>query len=338
MGSHTNVLECAKAYLANQPSPWLDIAKALCREVSTWGSRQIDEVGGSVTEAEIADIILPEILSPTLVTLIAGSDSPNAAQQFITMTIDDLLKNVPIDFRSDLMDWGYDSLGITGRIGKGKDHFLDIKVKEVDLLDGEGGYPEQSVLPANVLDQFYNQWELDETISNFLEESNIARIIEQSSEPRGTKSDSAFRLEIIDVALYQALIKHPELLRTINWRTFEKLLADVLESFGYEIELQRGTKDGGVDLFAVKRSDTFGPQRYLLQAKRWSNKVGIEPVQQLAFLHSQLRATKACLATTATFTRGAWELANQYKWQIELRDFDGVMEWVSQAATIKTSF
>jgi restriction system protein len=78
--------------------------------------------------------------------------------------------------------------------------------------------------------------------------------------------------------------------------------------------------------------DVFGPQRFLLQAKRYSNKVGIEPVRQLAFLHSHLRATKSCLATTATFTKGAWELAQQYQWQLELRDFDGLQEWIKYAA------
>ena len=142
---------------------------------------------------------------------------------------------------------------------------------------------------------------------------------------------SIFRLDIVDIALYKALIKHPELLRSLDWRTFERLLADILERFGYEVELQRGTKDGGIDLFAVKRIDVFGPQRFLLQAKRWSNKVGIDPVRQLAFLHSYHSATKSCLATTASFTQGAWELARQYQWQLELRDFEGLQKWIQLA-------
>src|ERR1017187_6248032 len=145
----------------------------------------------------------------------------------------------------------------------------------------------------------------------------------------------AVRLDAIDAALYQAVIGHPELLRTLDWRLFEKLLADILDSFGFEVELQRGTKDGGIDLFAVKKGHPMGPQRFLLQAKRWKNSVGVEPVRQLAFLHSHHRVTKSCLATTATFTRGAWELARQYRWQLELRDFEGLMEWVREAARIK---
>lgn len=146
------------------------------------------------------------------------------------------------------------------------------------------------------------------------------------------QSPSLLSLDVVDVPLYKTLLQHPELLRTLHWRTFEKLLADVLDSFGYEIELQRGTKDGGIDIFALKKSDAFGTQRFLVQAKRWSNKVGVEPVQQLSFLHNYHKVTKSCLATTAAFTRGAWELADQYQWQLELRDFDGIQEWLHIAA------
>jgi hypothetical protein len=136
-------------------------------------------------------------------------------------------------------------------------------------------------------------------------------------------------LETIDPALYRALMEHPELLRSLDWRVFERLLADLLERSGYEVELQRGTKDGGVDVFAIKRSGVFGPERYLLQAKRWQHGVGVEPVRQLAFLHAHHRMTKSCLATTSRFTKGAWELASQYQWQLELRDYDGIRNWLA---------
>jgi len=142
-------------------------------------------------------------------------------------------------------------------------------------------------------------------------------------------------LDVIDIELYRVLTKNPELIRSLDWRVYEKLLADILETFGYEIELQRGTKDGGVDIFAVKRIDSLGPHRYLLQAKRWSNRIGIEPVRQLLFLHSHHRVTKSCLATTSFFTKGALELANQYKWQLELRDYEGIKEWINKAVNMK---
>ncbi len=135
----------------------------------------------------------------------------------------------------------------------------------------------------------------------------------------------------VDIGLLQAIRQHPELLRTLDWRVFEKLLGGLLERLGFEIELQRGTKDGGIDIFAMKRSEVLGPHRYIIQAKRWSHRVGVAPVRELIFLHGHYKTSKACLATTASFTRGAWKIAEDYRWQLELRDFQGLQEWVELA-------
>jgi hypothetical protein len=140
---------------------------------------------------------------------------------------------------------------------------------------------------------------------------------------------SEITLDLVDPLLLDLLAKNPNLLKTLEWRTFEKLLARILADLGYEIELQGGTKDGGVDIFALKRDSIFGSHRYLLQAKRWSHAVGVEPVRELLFLHGHHRMTRSCLATTSRFTSGAWELARDYAWQLELRDFDKLLEWIN---------
>jgi len=140
-------------------------------------------------------------------------------------------------------------------------------------------------------------------------------------------------LELVDAALIARLAQEPDLMKTLDWRAFEYLLARVLEELEYEIELTRGTKDGGVDIFAIKRSGPFGIHKYLLQAKRWSRVVGVEPVRELLFLHDHYRVTKSCLATTSRFTHGAWELAREYKWTLELKDYEGLREWVKLCVT-----
>lgn len=138
-------------------------------------------------------------------------------------------------------------------------------------------------------------------------------------------------LSIIDINLYAELVKNPDLIKSMNWRTFEKLLADMLETFGYNVELMQGTKDGGIDIVAFSRNDDFGKHKYLLQAKRWSNKVGIDVVKNVLFDHDRYKVTKSCLATTATFTKGVWDLAEIYKWQLELKDFDSIKQWINKA-------
>lgn len=135
-------------------------------------------------------------------------------------------------------------------------------------------------------------------------------------------------MDLIDLRLLEVVLGDPALSGMLNWRTFERALAAIVQRLGYEVELQRGTKDGGIDIIAVKRDPAFGGHRYLLQAKRWSNRVGVEAVREVLFLREHYRATKACLATTSTFTRGAWQLADEYRWQLELRDYDKLLEWL----------
>lgn len=148
---------------------------------------------------------------------------------------------------------------------------------------------------------------------------------------KSNQNNTIYSLNHIDINLYKSIIANPQLLGELNWRTFEKLLANILEKFEYEIELQRGTKDGGIDIIAFKKNTIFGPERYLIQAKRWKNKVGVEPVQRLIWAHNHYKVTKSCIATTSAFTRGAWELAENHKWQVELKDYDKIIDWINLA-------
>lgn len=168
--------------------------------------------------------------------------------------------------------------------------------------------------------------------------SDVASAIEaliSQNEGADEEEPSLVTFKDFDVAVYKALVEHPELMDTLDWRFFEGLLADVLETFDFEVDLMQGTKDGGIDVFAIRRSLQMGDELYILQAKRWKNKVGVEPVRELLFLQNQHLATKSCLATTSTFTRGAWDLSDQYRWQLELKDHEGILDWLKTAYQIK---
>lgn len=54
----------------------------------------------------------------------------------------------------------------------------------------------------------------------------------------------------------------------ISWRQFEILISELLNSDGYEVELMKGTKDGGVDIVAVKDLKEAGLYKTLWQAKK----------------------------------------------------------------------
>jgi HJR/Mrr/RecB family endonuclease len=325
LGPKMQLAEMAAHYLADSPRVWYDFSQRLSGHVSEWVSDKAEE--SPYFHIEDLDRLNTEFLSEFVLATLLRVDTVKemafAKDTESGPNLADLLRRVLCaQFRIDPeYYWETGSQILSG--------FSD----DQEGRDWEG-WPRPWFPPISETADSY-------TIERLLDPAEILDLIEKSHRRTISKqtqqlilspdelTPSLVRLDAVDLALYRALATHPELLKTLDWRLFEKLLADLLERLGYEVELQRGTKDGGIDLFAVMKSGTFGPQRYLLQAKRWSNKVDVEPVRQLAFLHTHYKMTKSCLATTATFTRGAWELADQYRWQLELRDFSGLQQWIA---------
>ena len=64
-----------------------------------------------------------------------------------------------------------------------------------------------------------------------VEASTINLAIRERSAPK------IITLEYISPELIQRLKKDPELIRSVHWRDFERVLARLLEEFGYEIDL-----------------------------------------------------------------------------------------------------
>jgi restriction system protein len=142
--------------------------------------------------------------------------------------------------------------------------------------------------------------------------------------------------EIIPVCIdFRRLIRDlkvkPQELLTLDSRQFEELVAEIWRTLGYETELTARTKDGGRDIVAVRRFEAN--VRFLIECNRYSpsHKVGVELVRALYGVRTHEKATKGILATTSSFTRGAKAFFNDHTWELEPRDFDGVVDWVKLA-------
>ena len=81
-------------------------------------------------------------------------------------------------------------------------------------------------------------------------------------------------------SLLRELQRGPAAIDGLSWREFERLIATLLEKDGYTVELMQGSKDGGVDVIAVKDLGATGYFKTLWQAKKQNvkNKVGISIV------------------------------------------------------------
>jgi restriction endonuclease Mrr len=135
--------------------------------------------------------------------------------------------------------------------------------------------------------------------------------------------------------LIHELSQSPDKLRSITHRAFEELIAHLFARFGYSVELASQTRDGGRDIIAIKHTEVSA--KYLIECKhpKTDAKIGIAPVRELLAVKVDERATKAILATTSYLSKDARLFVERHKWELEVRDFDGVMDWIKKYRAIQ---
>ncbi len=132
--------------------------------------------------------------------------------------------------------------------------------------------------------------------------------------------------------LLERLQKNPELLHILSPRQFEDVVAKILDRLGYSVRLTPATRDGGKDIYVATRSD-LGSFLYLVECKHFApdRPVGVGIVRELYGTLSVERATAAMLVTTSYFTKKAKEFTESIRYQMSLRDYVGLQEWLDKA-------
>lgn len=96
----------------------------------------------------------------------------------------------------------------------------------------------------------------------------------------------------------------------MHWEEFEHLIRELFEKEyakdNVEVHVTQGIKDGGVDGVIID-SDPIKGGKIILQAKRYTNIVGISAIRELATVVSDEGAMKGILVTTADFGRDSYE-------------------------------
>jgi restriction system protein len=141
---------------------------------------------------------------------------------------------------------------------------------------------------------------------------------------------SAFLFTGVEREVLQYFARHPELLFSLRPRKFEEVIAAIFRNHGYDVELTPESRDGGVDILAVRKSDLTGRSLNLIECKRYepSNKVGIGIVQRMLGVVDHHRATKGIIVTTSTFSRDAEEFAKNSRYRLELSDYAALSTWL----------
>jgi len=105
---------------------------------------------------------------------------------------------------------------------------------------------------------------------------------------------------------------------------FEKFLLVHFQKLGYKGDTTSKTNDYGADLVLTKDGE-----KIVVQAKRWSSRVGIEAVQQIIGAKAYYKADSCIVATNNYFTPNAINLASSSL--VDLWDRSKLLEIMSKS-------
>lgn len=160
-----------------------------------------------------------------------------------------------------------------------------------------------------------------------IEKVKALRIISQSEEPPRQLIDA---IQTITSELIKYLSNHPRALYQLMPRQFEELIAEILASYGWQVQLSTPSRDGGYDLFAIAKDAAGLETSWIIECKKYSEerKVGVDVIRSLFGMKLDLKVANAMLATTSHFSHSAHEYkASRY--DLQLRDYEGILEWIN---------
>jgi len=163
------------------------------------------------------------------------------------------------------------------------------------------------------------------TVANILERSRSPRLIELPDLTAVVSVSKDFHRLISDVAAgYDGLLR-------LTSREFEEFIAALWRRLGYSVTLTAATRDGGYDVAAIRGGEA--DVRFLIECKRYAKNrsVDVSVVRSLHGVISDQGATKGILATTSTISGPAQKYLAVHKWQLEGRDYSGIVAWAKAA-------
>jgi restriction endonuclease Mrr len=126
------------------------------------------------------------------------------------------------------------------------------------------------------------------------------------------------------------ILRKGDSLDVLNWHGFEKLIAELLASDGWNVSPRRRTKDDGIDIVSIKEDKKLGFSKVVWQIKKYkkSNPVGINIIRELYGSVSEHRASKGVIVTSSRLTKGALELIRKHKYIMFGLDGSDVEGWI----------
>ncbi len=190
---------------------------------------------------------------------------------------------------------------------------LNGKVNTIDKTTGKAISP--CILSVNVSRESFKELNLEyiDSMEWFKSSKGISAVTLTKITPVApiveiSKEDSRF------IAGYEVADELDESvnLAAIDWQDFENLIREIFaeefNSNGGEVKITQASRDGGVDAIAFD-PDPIRGGKIIIQAKRYTNVVGVSAVRDLYGTVMNEGATKGILVTTSNYGNDAYEFA-----------------------------
>lgn len=205
---------------------------------------------------------------------------------------------------------------------------LDSGVPVVGLLSNENNEIKSPILTSGGVPIVNWSWN---EISQVL--SGQAHTLDYKSEIQEELESPIIQLDFSKISeeLTAYLLNNPNAMHEMSPRKFEELVAYIMEKHGYEVTLTQQSRDGGIDIFALK-NEGFGNILTIVDCKKYSetNPVGVAAVRGMYGTLQIENASHGMIATTSRFTRDANVLAKEYKYQLSLKNHADILQWIQQ--------
>jgi restriction system protein len=240
----------------------------------------------------------------------------------------DLTEEEVDEFIAANPDLEFEHANMLGRLGKGDKFAVRVRSEVFDDFDDALAEKVRELAGGQIADESVGG-EFDE-VPEGLQPTERRLWIPEDRQPRPQWLDTS-RSALL---LAQQLIEDGRLLSEMDWRAFEKLIAELLERDGWNIQLMRGTKDGGIDVVSTRADPAVGALKAIWQAKRYGEgrKVQLSQARELSGVIERERASKGVLVTTTSLTRGALDWVKQDEFRLSAKDGNEVRRWVEKYA------
>lgn len=199
------------------------------------------------------------------------------------------------------------------------------------IVEATGGEPRRLAQALQLASATGGSGDLSRLLREFFRPGIVDALGRPVSQAELVHSPIVEEVRSVNARLLERVRMNPEVMKSLDSREFELVVAEILDEKGFDVEVTPASKDGGFDLFAAQRT-ALGTFLFLVECKRYADHhpVGVQIVRALHGVVRQRNATAGVVATTSHFTRGAIEFQQSIRHQMSLRDYVALQEWLDE--------